>query len=93
MFSPKISDNANVNLVKLGERYISMTETPMPVEFDGETLETAGVAYETPGMLTTAHPHLDRAQRRDAQLRRQGRRRATTTASSTLRPDDGASPR
>jgi beta,beta-carotene 9',10'-dioxygenase len=61
MFSPKISDNANVNLVKLGERYISMTETPIPVEFDGETLETAGVAYKTPGLLTTAHPHLDRA--------------------------------
>src|SRR5262245_53847519 len=41
MFSPKISDNANVNLVKLGERYISMTETPIPVEFDGETLDAA----------------------------------------------------
>ena len=61
MFSPKLTDNANVNLVKLGERYISMTETPIPVEFDGETLETAGVAYKAPGMLTTAHPHLDRA--------------------------------
>jgi beta,beta-carotene 9',10'-dioxygenase len=60
IFSPKISDNANVNLVKLGERYISMTETPIPVEFDGDTLETVGVAYEAPGMLTTAHPHLDR---------------------------------
>ena len=41
MFSPKISDNANVNLTKLGERYIAMTETPIPVEFDAETLETA----------------------------------------------------
>ena len=61
MFSPKLSDNANVNLVKLGERFISMTETPIPVQFDAETLETAGVAYEVPGMLTTAHPHLDRA--------------------------------
>ena len=61
MFSPKLTDNANVNLVKLGERYITMTETPIPVEFDGETLETAGVAYKPPGMLTTAHPHLDRA--------------------------------
>jgi carotenoid cleavage dioxygenase-like enzyme len=61
VFSPKLSDNANVNLAKLGERFISMTETPIPVEFDGETLETAGVAYEVPGMLTTAHPHLDRA--------------------------------
>jgi carotenoid cleavage dioxygenase-like enzyme len=60
MFSPKLSDNANVNLVKLGERFISMTETPIPVQFDAETLDTAGVAYKVPGMLTTAHPHLDR---------------------------------
>jgi beta,beta-carotene 9',10'-dioxygenase len=61
MFSPKLSDNANVNLVQLGERFIAMTETPIPVQFDAGTLETAGVAYEVPGMLTTAHPHLDRA--------------------------------
>src|SRR5215475_804494 len=38
IFSPKLTDNANVNLVKLGERYISMTETPIAVEFDAETL-------------------------------------------------------
>jgi len=63
MFSPKLTDNANVNLVELGERFISMTETPIPVQFDGRTLETAGVAYKPPGMLTTAHPHLDRATR------------------------------
>jgi carotenoid cleavage dioxygenase-like enzyme len=61
LFDPKISDNANVNLAKLGERFISMTETPIPVQFDGDTLETVGVAYDTPGLLTTAHPHLDRA--------------------------------
>jgi carotenoid cleavage dioxygenase-like enzyme len=61
VFSPKVSDNANVNLVKLGERFIAMTETPLPVEFDPETLASAGVAYEAPGILTTAHPHLDRA--------------------------------
>ena len=60
-FSPTLSDNANVNLVELGERFIAMTETPIPVEFDAETLATAGVAYEAPGTLTTAHPHLDRA--------------------------------
>jgi len=61
LFDPKISDNANVNLTKLGERFIAMTETPMPVQFDGDTLEAAGVAYEVPGLLTTAHPHLNRA--------------------------------
>jgi beta,beta-carotene 9',10'-dioxygenase len=61
MFSPKLTDNANVNLAQLGERFISMTETPIPVEFDSRTLATAGVAYKPPGILTTAHPHLDRA--------------------------------
>ena len=60
MFSPKLSDNCNVNLAKLGERWVAMTETPIPVEFDAETLESVGVAYEVPGTLTTAHPHLDR---------------------------------
>jgi carotenoid cleavage dioxygenase-like enzyme len=60
MFSPKLTDNANVNLTKLGERFIAMTETPIPVQFDGDTLAAAGVAYEPPGQLTTAHPHLDR---------------------------------
>jgi beta,beta-carotene 9',10'-dioxygenase len=61
MFSPKLTDNANVNLTKLGERFIAMTETPIPVEFDGRTLATAGVPYKPPGQLSTAHPHLDRA--------------------------------
>ncbi len=60
MFSPKLTDNANVNLTKLGERFISMTETPIPVQFDADTLAAAGVAYDPPGQLTTAHPHLDR---------------------------------
>jgi beta,beta-carotene 9',10'-dioxygenase len=60
IFSPKISDNANVNLTKLGERFIAMTETPLPVQFDAETLATVGVAYKPPGILTTAHPHMDR---------------------------------
>ncbi len=61
MFSPKLTDNANVNLVQLGERFIAMTETPIPVEFDADTLGAAGVAYNVPGQLTTAHPHMDRA--------------------------------
>src|SRR5436305_2331141 len=52
MFSPSLTDNANVNLVKLGERFVAMTETPIPVQFDSGTLETAGVAYKPPGQLT-----------------------------------------
>ncbi len=64
LFSPgkALPDNANVNITRLGERFISMTETPMPVEFDPQTLETVGVQpYEVPGQLTTAHPHMDRS--------------------------------
>ncbi len=49
MFSPKLTDNANVSLTKLGERFIAMTETPIPVQFDQTTLAAAGVAYEAPG--------------------------------------------
>jgi carotenoid cleavage dioxygenase-like enzyme len=61
MFAPAISDNANVNVMKLGERFIAMTETQLPVQFDARTLATAEVApYVAPGELTTAHPHLDR---------------------------------
>jgi beta,beta-carotene 9',10'-dioxygenase len=57
-----ISDNANVNVMRLGERHIAMTETPLPVQFDARTLASAEVApYQVPGELTTAHPHLDRA--------------------------------
>jgi beta,beta-carotene 9',10'-dioxygenase len=64
MFSPGgvLPDNANVNVTKLGERFIAMTETPLPVQFDPDTLQAAGVRpYEVPGQLSTAHPHMDRA--------------------------------
>jgi beta,beta-carotene 9',10'-dioxygenase len=60
MFRPDLSDNCNVNLARLGDEYIAMTETPLPVAFDPETLDTLGVAYEVPGMHATAHPHADR---------------------------------
>jgi len=56
------ADNANVNLTRLGERFIAMTETPLPVQFDARTLQAAEVRpYEAPGQLSTAHPHSDRA--------------------------------
>ena len=62
VFSPDTTDNPNVNLARIGERYIAMTETPMPVEFDPETLETIGhLAYadKLKPHVTTAHPHHD----------------------------------
>jgi beta,beta-carotene 9',10'-dioxygenase len=63
IFSPSATDNPNVNLARIGERYIAMTETPMPVEFDPETLDTIGhldYADELKAHVTTAHPHHDR---------------------------------
>jgi beta,beta-carotene 9',10'-dioxygenase len=62
MFSPQFTDNPNVNLARIGERYIAMTETPLPIEFDPETLETVGhleYADSLKGHVTTAHPHHD----------------------------------
>lgn len=56
------TDNANVNIGRLGERFIAMTETPLPVQFDPRTLRAAGVhPYRAPGQISTAHPHADRA--------------------------------
>jgi beta,beta-carotene 9',10'-dioxygenase len=64
LFSPQdaLPDNANVNVARLGERYVAMTETPLPVQFDPHTLKAADVRpYVAPGQLSTAHPHADRA--------------------------------
>ena len=57
---PEFGDSANINVVKLGEHFLSMTEAPISVEFDPRTLKSAGVPYMPPGSLTTAHPHADR---------------------------------
>jgi carotenoid cleavage dioxygenase-like enzyme len=56
-----LTDNANINVARLGERFLAMTETPLAVEFDPQTLKSAGVhPFKAPGQLTTAHPHMDR---------------------------------
>lgn len=60
-FSPDLTDNGNVNVSRVGDEFLAMTEAPLPVVFDPETLEAAGVAYRPPGQLTTAHPHHDPA--------------------------------
>jgi carotenoid cleavage dioxygenase-like enzyme len=63
MFSPPALDNANVNLTRLGDEYIAMTETPIAVRFDPQTLATLGPdkAAAQLGQVTTAHPHHDPA--------------------------------
>jgi carotenoid cleavage dioxygenase-like enzyme len=62
-FDPSRFSEPNVNVVKLGNRYIACTENPMPVEFDPATLEMRGhlnlraSAREFHGSF--AHPHFD----------------------------------
>ena len=75
LFAPasEISDNANVNVTKLGERYIAMTETPLPVQFDPATLHAAGVAVSGARRAHDRTPAPRPRHRRDAQLRRQAR--------------------
>lgn len=63
IFSPDFTDNPNVNLARIGERYIAMTETPLPIEFDPDTLDTVGqldYGDRLKAHVTTAHPHHDR---------------------------------
>ena len=39
-FSPVYSSNANVNITKVADEFVAMTETPIQVAFDPETLDT-----------------------------------------------------
>jgi carotenoid cleavage dioxygenase-like enzyme len=60
---PVFGNNASVNVLRLGGRHVAITETPEAVPFDPVTLETLPpITFEDdlPGVITTAHPHLDR---------------------------------
>ncbi len=55
--------NANINVAKLADQYIALYETPLPVKFDKQTLETIGVfdyQDELPksACFESAHPHV-----------------------------------
>ena len=54
---PAFGDNANVNVARLGEEFLALTESSLPVAFDPQTLETLGVGKPAPGQMATAHPH------------------------------------
>jgi carotenoid cleavage dioxygenase-like enzyme len=61
-FSPKVSDNACVNIAQFADAVVALTETRLPVRFDPETLATLGVREYEPhvtGLVSTAHPHFD----------------------------------
>lgn len=61
-FSPKTTDNCNVSINKLADEVIAFTESPLPIRFDPDTLETLGVYdYDgsIDGQVSIAHPHFD----------------------------------
>jgi beta,beta-carotene 9',10'-dioxygenase len=60
-FSPVPADNANINVVRLGNEFLAMTEGAAPIVFEPSTLATLGASERVPGKLTTAHPHFDPA--------------------------------
>jgi beta,beta-carotene 9',10'-dioxygenase len=56
--------NANVNVAKLANSYVAMTETPLPIKFDPRTLATLGVldyhdALPKDKCWESAHLHYD----------------------------------
>lgn len=59
---PAFGHNANVNISVIADQLVAMTETPMAVAFDPDTLATAGVVGyddDIAGFVTTAHPLYD----------------------------------
>lgn len=58
----QFTDNASVNVSKINDHYLALTETPHRVEFDPNTLSALRrFKYDDPmtGHLTTVHPHFD----------------------------------
>ncbi|GAA5200964.1 carotenoid oxygenase family protein [Rugosimonospora acidiphila] len=55
--TPVNGRNTNVNVDRFGDEFLAMSETPLPVMFDPQTLSTLGVGEPAPGQLTVAHPH------------------------------------
>lgn len=62
VFSPKITDDAKVNVARIEDKYFALAETPIQVQFDIQTLKTVGVFNfedRLTGQMTTVHPQFD----------------------------------
>lgn len=60
VFNHNPTDNAKVSIAHFADHFIALTETPIQVEFDTDTLKSVGVfnfEEELVGQMTTAHPH------------------------------------
>ncbi len=62
VFSPRVTDDAKVNLTNLFGHYVALAETPIQVEFDPGTLDTVDTFLwekKPVGQMTTVHPTFD----------------------------------
>jgi carotenoid cleavage dioxygenase-like enzyme len=58
--SPDFTDNACVDICRVGDRFLAMTESPLVTEIDPDTLETRRrYAFGNDGDTNTVHPHYD----------------------------------
>lgn len=60
LFSRYPTDSAKVSVAHFADRFLALAETPLQIQFDAETLRSAGVFIheDAPaGQMTTAHPH------------------------------------
>lgn len=61
-FKERLTDNANVSISQFNNQCVALTETPFPIVFNSETLQTVGrFQYDdrVQGQMTIAHPHFD----------------------------------
>ncbi|MBP7860949.1 carotenoid oxygenase family protein [bacterium] len=61
-FNFKATDNPNVNVFFMNQRFLACTETPFVTEFEPAKLETLGhlkLDDNLNGQVSTAHPHFD----------------------------------
>jgi beta,beta-carotene 9',10'-dioxygenase len=68
---PRVTDNMNVNIVKMGDDLVAMTEGKRQIVVNPETLSAQGpVPYDDdlPGVVMSAHPHFDFARGRVVNL-------------------------
>jgi len=62
LFTPEFGHNTSVNISTIADRFVAWTETPIPIEFDPETLETLGLFHfndQLKLMTSTPHPHAE----------------------------------
>lgn len=62
IFKSPMTDSAKVNVARVEEKMLALSETPFQISFDPETLKTYGrFSYDskTGRHITTVHPHFD----------------------------------